>query len=329
MSLSANIQLTVSVVIPAYNAEQSIRQTIDSVLRQTHQPDEIIVVDDGSTDRTAEIAKTYQQVTYIYQTNAGVSAACNTGIENARYHWIAFVDSDDVWLPQKLELQLSLLQRNPDLKWAMCNYYINDHRRNKKHINFNKQQAQQMMNGEDWLDFFDGAVAGLGWVRCCMLAERNVLEEAGLFRPGYSAAEDLDLCIRIALSHPRVGFVVHPQAEYIYAREGSISSQGFPDRVKARCRNLESLLKLSEKHGKRAEVERLARKLLVDWVRPLLEIKDEGPLLIHEILNRFGRLLPINYKIELSLKIRFPFARRILFKAYFKIKRILGSFVKR
>jgi glycosyltransferase involved in cell wall biosynthesis len=327
--MSANTKLSVSVVIPAYNAEQSIRQTIDSVLRQTHQPDEIIVVDDGSTDRTAEIAKTYQQVTYIYQTNAGVSAACNTGIENARYHWIAFIDSDDVWLPQKLELQMSLLQRNPDLKWVLCNYYINDCPRNRKFINFKPQTAEQLMGDNSWIDFFDGVVAGLGWVRCCMVAERKVLEEAGLFRPGYSAAEDLDLCIRIALMHARAGFVVQPQAEYTFAREGSISSQSFPDRVKARCRNLESLLELSEKYGKRAEVERVARKLLVDWIRPLLENKDEGQLLIRDMLNRFGDLLPMNYKIELRLKTSFPCAGRLIFKLYFKLKRILGGFGER
>jgi glycosyltransferase involved in cell wall biosynthesis len=144
---------SVSVVIPAYNAEQSIRQAIDSVLNQTLQPNEIIVVDDGSTDHTAEIAKSYPEISYVFQENGGVSAACNTGIKNVKNRWIAFIDSDDIWLPQKLELQISLLQRNPNLKWVMCNYYFNEHRLGRKLVSFDPSKAQQVMAGGDGLNF--------------------------------------------------------------------------------------------------------------------------------------------------------------------------------
>lgn len=326
--MSVNTQFSVSVVIPAYNAEGSIRQAINSVLNQTHQPDEIIVVDDGSTDSTAEIVKTFQQVTYIYQDNAGVSAACNTGIKNASCQWIAFIDSDDLWFPEKLEKQISLLRRNSNLKWVMCNYNFYDCQRDKKIIHYDLQKAGEILNGKEYLDFFEGIIDGIGWVRSCSIIERDVLEEAGMFR-FTASAEDLDLCIRIALNHPNVGFVISPQTQYHFRREGSISSRSFVNLVKVRCQNLEFLLELSEKDGKRAEFERVARKLLINWSRGLLEELDESKSLIAYILHRHSRLLPIKYKIELRIKTGFPRAGRLIFKLYFKLKRILGGFGER
>jgi glycosyltransferase involved in cell wall biosynthesis len=96
----------VSAVIPAYNAEQFISGAIQSVLAQTHKIDEIIVVDDGSTDRTAEIAAGFPGVRVIQRPNGGPGAARNTGIHAASGEWIGFLDSDDLWVPRKTEIQL-------------------------------------------------------------------------------------------------------------------------------------------------------------------------------------------------------------------------------
>src|SRR5581483_4688288 len=105
----------VSVVIPTYNCEQYITATIDSVLTQTCPPSEIIVVDDGSTDRTAEILKPYEgRIRYLYQKNRGEPAARNLGIRNSREELIACLDADDLWLPRKLELQMPYFDRHPD-----------------------------------------------------------------------------------------------------------------------------------------------------------------------------------------------------------------------
>ena len=90
------MSITVSVVIPAYNSGAYISRTVESVLGQSRPADEIIVVDDGSTDKTGEIVQTYGgKVRYIRQENAGASAASNTGIENATCPWIALLDGDD------------------------------------------------------------------------------------------------------------------------------------------------------------------------------------------------------------------------------------------
>ena len=115
--------ITISVVIPAYNCERYITRSIDSVLAQTRPVDEIIIVDDGSSDNTGEVVKRYGgKVRYIRQENAGASVARNTGIEAATGDWIAFLDGDDEWLPDKIKHQTELLSRNPNLVWVTGNY---------------------------------------------------------------------------------------------------------------------------------------------------------------------------------------------------------------
>lgn len=94
----------ISAVIPTYNREGTIARAIDSVLSQEYAPSEIIVVDDGSNDNTRKILEAYgKKIRYVYQNNAGVSAARNRGVNEAKYEWIAFLDSDDYWLPHHLK----------------------------------------------------------------------------------------------------------------------------------------------------------------------------------------------------------------------------------
>ncbi len=106
----------VSVIIPTYNRGYFISKTIDSVLAQTYRPIEIIVVDDGSDDDTREVVGKFgAQVRYVYQQNAGLASARNTGLAAAEGEYIAFQDSDDIWLPWKLEAQVELMRHVPDL----------------------------------------------------------------------------------------------------------------------------------------------------------------------------------------------------------------------
>lgn len=106
----------VSVIIPSYNATRFVKTTIDSVLAQTFQDFEIVVVDDGSTDNTKEVLQDYgDKIRYLYKENGGVSKARNYGIENAVGKYIAFLDADDVWMPEKLEKQVELLEANEEI----------------------------------------------------------------------------------------------------------------------------------------------------------------------------------------------------------------------
>ena len=100
---------SVSVVIPSFNCGSFVSQAIDSVLAQTCAPAEVIVVDDGSTDDTAERLEPYMdRIRYVFQENRGVSAARNRAVAESRGHCVAFLDADDVWHPRKLELQLKI-----------------------------------------------------------------------------------------------------------------------------------------------------------------------------------------------------------------------------
>lgn len=106
----------ISIVIPAYNAELCLRETLDSALRQTYPAHEIIVVDDGSRDRTEEIARSFgDRIRYIKQQNQGIAGARNTGIRAATGDWVAFLDHDDLFLPEKLEKEVAAAEKNPQL----------------------------------------------------------------------------------------------------------------------------------------------------------------------------------------------------------------------
>ena len=112
---------TVTVVIPAYNAERYLGETLDSVLAQTYRDFEVVVVDDGSTDRTREIVASYgEPVRCIAQANAGPSAARNHGVREARGEFVAFVDSDDLWLPGKLAEQMPLFDAEGRVGLVYC-----------------------------------------------------------------------------------------------------------------------------------------------------------------------------------------------------------------
>jgi glycosyltransferase involved in cell wall biosynthesis len=104
----------VSVVVPVYNAEPFLRETLDSVLAQDYHPVEVIVVDDGSTDGSAAIARSYPDVSYIHQENQGPAVARNAGIAAAGGEFVAFFDADDVMLPNKLSVQVGYLLEHPE-----------------------------------------------------------------------------------------------------------------------------------------------------------------------------------------------------------------------
>jgi glycosyltransferase involved in cell wall biosynthesis len=105
----------ISVVIPAFNAERYLAAAIDSVFAQTLQPDEIIVVNDGSTDRTAAVLAAYgDRITVISQSNGGISVANNRGVAAASGSYLCFLDADDLWMANKLERQMDWVTRHPE-----------------------------------------------------------------------------------------------------------------------------------------------------------------------------------------------------------------------
>ncbi len=115
--------VTISAIMPVYNGAATVAKALDSALSQTQPPEEIVVVDDGSTDATAEIVARFgPPVRCVRQANAGPAAARNRGIAEARGQWVAFLDSDDLWYPTKLQRQRELIAAAPDLGVVFCNW---------------------------------------------------------------------------------------------------------------------------------------------------------------------------------------------------------------
>src|SRR5437870_1421497 len=106
----------ISCIVSVYNGERYLREALDSILAQTHRPLEIIVADDGSTDRTASVAVGYgDQIRYLCQPNAGTASACNLGLSAAQGDFVAFLAADDLWHPEKLARQITRFRERPQL----------------------------------------------------------------------------------------------------------------------------------------------------------------------------------------------------------------------
>jgi glycosyltransferase involved in cell wall biosynthesis len=171
----------VSVVIPVYNGEKFIADSIQSVLGQTYQPVEIIVVDDGSGDSTAEIARSFEGVKYIYQENQGHGQAKNTGIDAANGDYLAFNDVDDVWKPKKLELQMDILQKNPEIGYAICEV--------RNFLEPGTPMPEYMKSSDFEKEY-------PGYIPSALVIRRQILEQAGNFNPGFKRSNDSDWFFR-------------------------------------------------------------------------------------------------------------------------------------
>ncbi|WP_334756876.1 glycosyltransferase family A protein [Nostoc sp.] len=114
-------KIIISVIIVVKNGERYLSKAIESVINQTYPPDEILVVNGDSTDSTAQIAKSYKNVRYLHQQGKGLANARNTGIDNARGELIAFLDHDDYWTLDKLEVQINHFINSPDIQYSYAN----------------------------------------------------------------------------------------------------------------------------------------------------------------------------------------------------------------
>lgn len=171
---------SISCVIPVFNGAPFLAEALDSVFAQTLQPAEIIVVDDGSTDATPEVAARYgARITYVRQDNAGPAAARNEGIARAHGEFMAFLDADDLWVADKLARQTARFVARPELEVSIT------HLRNFWMPELREEEAALR-------DHRLSRPAAPGYVTQTMLARRAVFETVGLFDPRLRAAEDVD-----------------------------------------------------------------------------------------------------------------------------------------
>ena len=184
----------ISVIVPTYNRVHQLPRALDSILCQSCSPKEIIVVDDGSTDETSALMTSeYPEIVFIQQQNVGVSSARNVGIKRASGDWIAFLDSDDEWLPEKLEIQMKALYENSGKKICHTNeIWI----RNGKRVNPKKKHEK-----------FGGWIFQKCLPLCCIspssvIIHKSIFKEIGLFDYSLPVCEDYDLWLRITARNP-------------------------------------------------------------------------------------------------------------------------------
>ena len=212
--IGSEVAPLVSVVIPAYNAAPFLSGALKSVLAQTYKNYEILVIDDGSTDATAEVIKRLSMVRLLSQRHTGAAAARNRGIGAARGSLVAFLDADDIWMPSKLEKQVAFLQRHPDIGMAICEHTVleedGSERMSDKSVLFKGDTVRNI--------FLHSDVA-----TPTVIVRKEVFNKVGLFDESLSCAEDENLWMRIGMSY-RIGLVGEPLAKVII-RSSSTSRQ--------------------------------------------------------------------------------------------------------
>jgi len=203
----------ISVIIPTFNRAQKVIRAVDSVLKQSWKDLEIIVIDDGSTDSTDKALSGYGSlITYMRQpVNRGVSSTRNIGIKSSMAPWIAFLDSDDYWLPEKLQTQMEFIELNPLVVacqtqeiWMKNGMQVSPKRKHKKPSgNIFKQSLRLCLVSPS-----------------CVMLKKSLIEEVGFFDENLPAAEDFDLWLRISCRYPI--FLIN---KWLVVKEGGHNDQ--------------------------------------------------------------------------------------------------------
>jgi glycosyltransferase involved in cell wall biosynthesis len=244
-SVKSNQYPLVSVILPTYNRSAFISSAVDSVLNQTYTRFELIVVDDGSTDHTPALLERYgDAIKVVRQENQGVSAARNRGIRTAAGDLIALLDSDDYWLPKKLEEQVALFNSQPDLLICQTEeIWIRNGRR------VNPKKRHQKQSGM----IFERSLPLCLVSPSAVMLHRALFDEVGLFDETLPACEDYDLWLRITWKYP-VYLIETP----LIIKQGGHGDQlsGMPELDKYRIRALLKILR----HDGLSESQRCAAR---------------------------------------------------------------------
>ena len=252
----------VSVIIPTYNRCDLLKRAINSVIKQTITPKEIIIVDNGSTDQTYQmVSSLFPEINYFIEKKRGVSAARNKGILESKSKWIAFLDSDDAWKPTKLEKQMEYSVFNQD-KYRIIHtdetWY-----RNKKFLNQLKKHKKSGGN------IFKNSLQ-----LCCIspssvVLKKQIFEEYGLFDENLEVCEDYDMWIRITAKE-EVGFLDSPLV-LKYGGHSDQLSKKFWGMDRFRIKSLEKNLK-NEHFSKSQKIN------VLDTLLEKLTIVSDGAL---------------------------------------------------
>jgi hypothetical protein len=239
-----------SVIIAVYNGADTIARAIDSILEQTWPALEILVVDDGSSDHTADIVRGYgQPVRYLHQDNAGVSVARNRGATEARGDWLAFLDADDWYLPDRLRLHGEWIAADPDLDFLTGDYTserpdgsvigrsMAKRAAGRTMLAKCGDQGRAIMEGDELIEYIADQ---FGDTHTLSLPRRTFIELGG-YPAGVPVCEDVHLLIRLCARSRRVGVVCEPLAVYLIHDLSAVRT----DPLRAQRLTVEALLPLA------------------------------------------------------------------------------------
>lgn len=277
----------VSVVLPAYNAASFIAEALDSVIAQTYGNLEIIVVDDGSTDDTRRVVSQYDEVKYVRQQRGGAGAARNRGIRHSHGKYVAFIDADDLWLPEKIERQVDLLRRS-GLKWCYCDAYFSWYE--SEQVIGTLSNTQSVHQGDILVPYVLGRFS---IPLPSTLVQRDVFEVVGYFDESLSTVEHTDLWARISVEYP-IGYVDRPLVQ-IRKRFDSLKRTTDPEVTGENRRNmLDKIIRIAPER-----LEPLRKQLLAtSYVR-------EGKHFL-----RYGRISRARRSFREAIKLR-PISLRV------------------
>ena len=246
----------ISVVIPTLNRIKTLQRALDSVINQTYKPDEIIVVDNGSSDGTLKfLREQYPKITILTENKIGASSARNKGIKKSINQWIALLDSDDAWHPKKLEIQTSMLDSalkeynliHTDEVWFRNNRHINQMKKHKKQGGYIFERCLSL---------------------CCIspssvLFKKIILDKVGLFDESLPVCEDYDMWLKICSSEEVL--FAQDKLTYKYGGHKDQLSKSYWGMDRFRIKSIENIIKnfdLTYKQKKQAKKE-LIKKLKI------------------------------------------------------------------
>lgn len=209
-----------SVVIPLYNKEKYIKRTLESILSQTFSNFEIVIVDDGSKDKSCEIVESINdsRISLIRQENGGPSKARNRGIKEAKGEFIAFLDADDEWLPKKLEKQHEFHNENPDVVWSCTSFEASGGKR-EEHIAYSKDGVIE--------DALDAIMDGMTIQTSAVVIKKSVFEnDRLLFNEAFKRSEDREVWYKMACLYSSIGYLNNELLIYYVETEGSLNAAG-------------------------------------------------------------------------------------------------------
>ena len=247
--MTQNIKPTVSVIIAVYNGEKTIKRAIDSILQQTWSVNEIIIIDDGSTDNTRQVLADYKdKITTLHQQNAGVSVARNKGVEQAKSDWICFLDADDWYYPDRIKWHMEMIQKNPKLDFLTGNFdYIDENGNILRQSMPSTKCGRQLLQlaGDKSSVIMQGDLIGefveqhFGDTHTLTLKRADFLKLGG-YPQGVAVCEDVNFLIRLCAVSRYIGVKTLPMAAYFIHSNSATRS----DPLRAQQQTLQALQSL-------------------------------------------------------------------------------------